>query len=300
MRVVTVAGAYPNGSPEPEGHPGAVRPDGSIVSLAELGHPSVLALIEAGPDAWAAVEEQVASPDAPVRWTLGSVRLLAPVPRPPRNMVCVGVNYQSHFDEGKRPEGTTVPESPVLFTKPWTSLSGHDEVVPIDRRATDEVDWEAELAVVVGRGGINIAPEQALDHVFGWTLANDLSARDLQLEKGMFGQWHKGKSLDGFCPLGPWIVTRSELADYRDVALQLRVNGVVKQQFRAGDMINSVERIIARVSLGQRLLPGDVILTGTAAGVGHWRTPREFLHGGDVVEIESDALGLLRTRFAES
>lgn len=276
---------------------GVLRTDGAVVALADLGHPSVLELIEAGPAAWARVA--TASSAAPTAVHLDEVELLAPVPRPPRNMICVGVNYRSHFDEGKRPEGTTVPDAPVLFTKPWTALVGHDARVEIDRTATDRVDWEAEIAVVIGVGGRNIDPADAMGHVFGYTLANDLSARDLQLANGQFGQWFKGKGLDGFCPMGPSLVTADEVGDYRDLHVTLSVNGTVKQDFQAVDMINDVARIIARCSLGMTLLPGDVILTGTAAGVGHWREPPEFLHGGDVVEIGCPGLGVLRTTMAE-
>ena len=135
------------------------------------------------------------------------------------------------------------------------------------------MDWEAEIAVVIGRGGRNIAAGDALDHVFGYTLSNDVSARDLQLQHGMFGQWYKGKSLDGFCPMGPSIVTAAEVGDYRDIEVELRVNGVQKQSFRAAAMVNSVPRLIERISLGCSLLPGDVILTGTAAGRGALARP---------------------------
>lgn len=285
---------------------GILRPDGAISPLERFGHWSVLDLIEAGPAAWQAVEEDSAAgsgANANTETDLipsDDAVFLPPMPRTPRNMVCVGLNYREHFDEGDRPEGSAVPEAPVLFTKPWTSLSGHDGTVEIDRAATNKADWEAEIAVVIGLGGRNISEEDALGHVFGYTLANDLSARDLQLEHGMFGQWFKGKSLDGFCPMGPAVVTASEVGDYRSIEVELRVNGVVKQSFRASSMVNSVPRIIARLSLGCSLVPGDVILTGTAAGVGHWRKPPEFLGDGDTVEIESPQLGLLRTHFTEA
>ena len=296
---------------------GILRPDGAISGLERFGHQSVLDLIEAGPAAWQEVEEASAAGsntnantetgDIPAADAHGTGLIpaadavyLPPILRTPRNMVCVGLNYREHFDEGDRPEGSAVPEAPVLFTKPWTSLSGHDSTVEIDRAATNKADWEAEIAVVIGVGGRNISEEDALGHVFGYTLANDLSARDLQLEHGMFGQWFKGKSLDGFCPMGPAVVTAPEVGDYRSIEVELRVNGVVKQSFRASSMVNSVPRIIARLSLGCSLVPGDVILTGTAAGVGHWRKPPEFLGDGDTVEIESPQLGLLRTHFTEA
>ena len=276
-----------------------LHPDSTTTPLSQVGHDSVMSLIEAGPEAWA--EAESASQDGPrEQIDLDDVGLLPPLPRTPRNMFCVGLNYREHFDEGQRPEGAELPSAPVLFTKPWTCLIGHGGTVEIDRTATEKVDWEAEIAVVIGVGGHNISVDNALDHVFGYALSNDVSARDLQLEHGQFGQWYKGKSLDGFCPMGPSIVTAAEVGDYRDIAVKLRVNGVQKQSFVAAAMVNSVPRLIARVSLGCALLPGDVILTGTAAGVGHWREPPEFLGAGDVVEIESPQLGLLRTRFTES
>lgn len=276
-----------------------LHPDSTTTPLSQVGHASVMSLIEAGPSAWAEAESSSRYElREPVN--LDDVELLAPLPRTPRNMFCVGLNYREHFDEGKRPEGSSIPAAPVLFTKPWTCLIGHGGTVEIDRVATERVDWEAEIAVVIGMGGRNINEHDALDHVFGYALSNDVSARDLQLEHGQFGQWYKGKSLDSFCPMGPSIVTASEVGDYRDIEIMLRVNGVQKQSFRAVDMVNSVPRLIARISLGCGLLPGDVILSGTASGVGHWREPPEFLWDGDVVEIESPQLGLLRTHFTES
>ena len=288
MRLVTIQS--PTGETA-----GILHADGAVSSLAEAGHNSVIGLIESGPDAWAEVEATASEGSERVSDPV----LLPPLPRTPRNMFCVGLNYRDHFDEGKRPEGSAVPEAPVLFTKPWTCLVGHDATVELDRNVSDRVDWEAEIAVVIGKGGRNISVDDALDHVFGYTLSNDVSARDLQLEHGQFGQWYKGKSLDGFCPMGPSLVTAAEVGDYRKIEVELRVNGVQKQSFRASSMVNSVERLIARVSLGCSLLPGDTILTGTSSGVGHWREPPEFLGDGDVVEIESPQLGLLRTHFSE-
>ena len=289
MRLVTTQ--------SPTGEAAAIlHADGSVSPLAADGHTSVIDLIESGPEAWARVESR-ASAEGLER--ISDPVLLPPVPRTPRNMFCVGLNYRDHFDEGKRPEGSAVPEAPVLFTKPWTCLVGHEATVDLDRAASNRVDWEAEIAVVIGRGGSNISTDDALDHVFGYTLSNDVSARDLQLEHGMFGQWYKGKSLDGFCPMGPSIVSAAEVGDYRDIEVDLRVNGVQKQSFCAASMVNPVPRLIARASLGCSLLPGDIILTGTSSGVGHWREPPEFLGAGDVVEIESPQLGLLRTHFSE-
>jgi 2-keto-4-pentenoate hydratase/2-oxohepta-3-ene-1,7-dioic acid hydratase in catechol pathway len=257
----------------------------------------VASLIEAGPEEWSRVAE--ASRSGAPGWALDELPLLAPIPRPPRNAFAVGANYATHFDEGVRPSGSSIPDIPVFFTKPWTSLVGHDAEVAIDRAATQKVDWEAEIAVVIGQPGVDIPRDQAMGHVFGYCLANDVSARELQLAGAPFAQWFKGKSLDGFGPLGPWITTVDEVGDPTAIDIRLTVNGVTKQEFTSAGMFHDVPAIIARLSLGMRLLPGDVILTGTSAGVGHWRDPQEFLSGGDVVEITSSVLGTLRTRFTE-
>jgi 2-keto-4-pentenoate hydratase/2-oxohepta-3-ene-1,7-dioic acid hydratase in catechol pathway len=159
---------------------------------------------------------------------------------------------------------------------------------------TSQVDWEVELAVVIGRRGRDIAADRALHHIFGYTVANDVSARDLQFLDG--GQWYRGKSLDTFCPLGPWIVTTDELGDARGLRLTLRVNGVTKQDASTDDLIFAIPEIIASASAGRTLYPGDVILTGTPGGVGFTRTPPEFLSVGDLVEAEIERIGLLRNR----
>ncbi len=292
MRLVTVGT-----SDDPLG--AVLHPDSTISELSDFGYRDISTLIEAGPDAWSAVEAAaVGASGKPI--DLDAAVLQPPLPRTPRNMFCVGLNYRDHFDEGDRPDGSSIPQAPVLFTKPWTCLVGHGGTVVVDRSATQRADWEAEIAVVIGTPGLNIAVEDALDHVFGYTLANDVSARDLQLEHGQFGQWYKGKSLDSFCPMGPAIVTANEIGDYREIEVELKVNGVSKQSFRAAAMVNSIPRIISRVSLGCALLPGDVILTGTASGVGHWRKPPEFLHAGDVVEISSPQLGSLRSHIEDA
>ena len=159
---------------------------------------------------------------------------------------------------------------------------------------TNEVDWEVELAVVIGRAGRNISRGAAVDHIFGYTVANDVTARDLQFLDGK--QWYRGKSLDTFCPLGPWIVTADELADARGLRLTLRVNGVTKQDASTDELLFPVPEIVASASAGRTLLPGDVILTGTPAGVGFTRTPPEYLKDGDVVEAEIDRIGVLRNQ----
>jgi len=185
---------------------------------------------------------------------------------------------------------------PVIFTKAPTTISGPYDDVHVDRAATQQVDWEVELGVVIGTGGRNIARADALRHVFGYTVINDLSARDLQQQHM---QWFKGKSLDGFCPMGPVIVTADEFGDPQNKRLQLRVNGTTKQDGHTSNMIFPVDVIIEWLSKGLTLEPGDVIATGTPEGVGMGRTPQEFLVDGDVVETEVEGIGILRNRIVD-
>lgn len=226
---------------------------------------------------------------------LAGLRLLAPFPRPVRNVICLGWNYADHLAEGARARGKEqkLPEHPVFFTKATTSVIGPEAEVVLDERVTQQLDWEVEVAVVIGPGGRDIPEERALEHVFGYTVVNDVSARDLQFRHQ---QWFKGKSLDTCCPMGPWIVTADEIPDPQNLTLRMRVNGMVKQQSTTRNMIFPVRRIIAELSLGLTLEAGDVIATGTPEGVGFARTPPEFLRPGDVMEAEVEGIGLLRNR----
>jgi 2-keto-4-pentenoate hydratase/2-oxohepta-3-ene-1,7-dioic acid hydratase in catechol pathway len=186
-----------------------------------------------------------------------------------------------------------LPDVPIFFTKAATSVSGPYDSIPWDRSATQQIDYEAELGVIIGTGGKNISRERALSHVFGYTVINDVSARDLQ-----FGhkQWFKGKSLDGFCPMGPLVVTADEFGDPQRKRITLRVNGETRQDATTGDMLFSVAAIIEQLSRGMTLEPGDIIATGTPEGVGLGRTPPVYLEHGDVVETEIEGIGLLRNR----
>jgi 2-keto-4-pentenoate hydratase/2-oxohepta-3-ene-1,7-dioic acid hydratase in catechol pathway len=270
-----------------------VRVDDLFLSLQSLGYKDVADFLTAEPVERRSrvVETGLGHPAVRIEH---SWQLLAPVPVPPRNMFCIGTNYRAHFDEGDRPADTRPPVRPVVFTKPWTTLAGHGQEVCVDPRLTRMVDWEAEVAVVVGRGGRDIPAADAYAHVFGLTLANDLSARDVQLGEGNLNQWFLGKALDGFCPMGPEIVSLDEL-EVDDVSFTLRVNGTQKQAGRLADLVFDIPALIAFLSRYTALLPGDVILTGTPAGVGHWRKPQEFLGDGDVVTISSPQLGVLET-----
>jgi 2-keto-4-pentenoate hydratase/2-oxohepta-3-ene-1,7-dioic acid hydratase in catechol pathway len=278
---------------------GAVVGD-TVIDLAAAsggGLPSdMLELIEGGPAALARAKEVVQRGVNGV--PLASATLLAPIPRPRRNVICLGLNYRAHAAEGAQVFGTQVkePDFPIFFSKPPTTVVGPDAAIEIDERVTREVDWEVELTVVIGTAGRDISKGAALDHVFGYTIANDVSARDLQFRHG--GQWFKGKGLDTFCPLGPWIVTADEIPDPAGLEIVLRVNGVEKQHSNTAKLIFDIPTTIASLSEGLTLEPGDLILTGTPEGVGFARKPPEFLHDGDVVECEVDGLGVLRNPVA--
>ena len=226
---------------------------------------------------------------------LSEARLHAPIPRPSKNVFCVGWNYLDHFEEGAkaRTQKVDLPEHPAFFSKAATSVTGPYDAIPFDAKVSVQIDWEVELALVIGPGGKNISEGEAMKHVFGFTVVNDVSARDIQRRHN---QWFKGKSLDGSCPMGPWIVTADEVRDPGDLRLRTRVNGAVKQDSSTKYLYFKLPRIIAELSLGLTLEPGDIIATGTPSGVGYARTPPEFLKLGDVLETEVEGIGLLRNR----
>lgn len=273
-------------------HLGAVRGE-QVVALNGVA-PDMLGLIETGPAGLAQAAKTAESGDAAWR-PLGSVQLLAPIPRPRQNVVCVGLNYVAHAVESDRARGREhkLPSVPVFFTKAVTAVAGPSDDFALDPQATEQLDYEAELAFVIGRTGKNIRRSEALDYVFGYTVANDISARDLQ---SRHQQFFKGKSLDGSCPLGPWIVTADEIPDPAALTVRLRVNGELRQESGVHDLIFDVPTLIEHLSRGMTLEAGTVVLTGTPAGVGLGFTPPRFLAPGDVLETEIDAIGSLRTR----
>ncbi len=256
----------------------------------------MLALIDGGKAALTRLAA-TASSSSSNRVPLAQVELLAPIPRPRKNIVCLGWNYFDHAKESAAVTGRTieVPEHPVVFTKSVTSVNGPYAEVPAQAELTQQLDWEVELGVIIGTGGRNIAEARALDHVFGYTVINDISARDVQFRHK---QYFLGKSLDGACPMGPWLVTSDEIADPQNLQLRSWVNGVLKQHANTCDMIFSVARTIAILSRGMTLEPGDIIATGTPAGVGFARTPPEFMKSGDVVECEVTGIGRIQNRIA--
>jgi len=278
---------------------GAVLDDGRMLDLAAAGIPQtdMLALIEAGPAAMAAVLEAIAAGPAAATLPAGSVKLEAPIPRPRRNVFCVGRNYMDHVAEGDRTRGITnseLPKFPQFFTKAPDTVIAPDESIPPFTGITQWLDYEVELACIIGTGGTNIPKEQALDHVFGWTIGNDITGRDLQRR---YGQWFKGKSLDRSCPLGPWIVPAGEL-DALNTGIRLFINGEKRQDSNTAKMIFDVKEIIHQLSIGFTLKPGDVIITGTPEGVGYAMVPPQTLKPGDVIEAEIDGIGRLKTTVA--
>lgn len=232
---------------------------------------------------------------------LAQVRLLAPIPRPARSLFCVGKNYREHarefvrsgFDVGADPH-RPVEADPVIFSKLATSVVGPHDEVDLHPAATREVDYEGELAVVIGRPGRNLRAADAMAHVFGYTLLNDVTARDLQKRHR---QWTLGKSLDTFCPMGPWITSADEIDPVR-LEFTTHVNGELRQRGAGGDMIHAIPALIEVLSAGITLQAGDIIATGTPAGVGIGFDPPRYLQPGDIVSVSADGLGSLRNRFA--
>jgi 2-keto-4-pentenoate hydratase/2-oxohepta-3-ene-1,7-dioic acid hydratase in catechol pathway len=282
--------------------------DGRVLDLAAAGRHvneaadfgSMLAIIRGGEGTLAALQRIAARSDEFAdRWLdAETLRLLAPIPVPVRNVYCVGRNYAEHVKEGYARAGkeAKLPEVPQFFTKATGTVNSPDGDVRLDSRLTQLLDYEVELAVVIGRGGRDIPTDKAFEHVFGYTVANDFTARDLQRRHE---QWFKGKSLDTTCPLGPCIVDRAEIGDPATLELSLSVNGEERQRGRVAQMIFDIPTIIASLSAGLTLEPGDIISTGTPSGVGYAMNPPRALKDGDLVVARIDRIGELRNRIVE-
>ena len=252
---------------------------------------SMLGIIRGGAPARVELDRIVQSGGEPLRLT--EVRLHAPIPRPTKQIFCVGWNYLEHFAEGARKLGDDrqLPQWPVFFSKAPTTVIGPTDTIPYDAAISTSLDWEVELAVVIGTACKNLTESNAMAHVFGYTVINDVTWRDIQRRHG--GQWDKGKSLDGTCPMGPVIVTADEL-DPTALRVTCRVNGVTKQDSNTKFLYFKLPRILQDLSVGMTLEPGDIISTGTPEGVGYARNPPEFLKPGDLLETEVDGIGVLR------
>ncbi len=291
MRFATFrqGGARRVGVVDPVG--GSIRPLPAEDDLAERG---VLAL----------VERSVAGRSLPAAGDpvpLSDVVLEAPIPRPHRNIFCVGKNYHEHAHEFARSgfdssaASGAVPDAPIIFSKVPECVTGPGNPIRMDRRVSPAVDYEAELAVVIGKGGRGVSRVDALSHIWGYTIVNDVTARDLQ---GRHKQWLIGKSQDSFCPMGPWAVTADEV-DLADTAVRCWVNGELRQDANTRALIFDVPTLIETLSAGITLLPGDIIATGTPAGVGIGFTPPRYLADGDTVRIEIGGIGVLENRVEE-
>lgn len=292
--------------------PALVLPDGSAVALQQLAGVldddlpadtaaafrsahlrDVVALGSIPPEVVASIDAAIGSGAlAGASLPAGSVRLLAPL-MPAKNVFCVGRNYREHIAEGERAQNIKVgvTEVPVFFTKPPTAVVGPGAEVPIFPHVSTNIDYEVELAVVIGIAGRDISKERAMEHVFGYTIMNDVTARDVQRRHG--GQYFKGKGLDGSCPLGPVIVTADEIGDPARLGVRTSVNGELRQNGNTADMIFDIPTLIASLSEGLTLEPGDILATGTPSGVGYAMDPPQFLTPGDTVVCEVDGIGRL-------
>lgn len=277
--------------------------DGLVVDVAGFGATvglplpaTMLEFIDLGPLALTALQDRLvdADPAHLVGCSVpeGNVRLLAPIPRPRKNVFGIGLNYTEHVAESARALDTEnkLPKEPVIFSKPPTAVIGTGDPILHQAKVTQQLDWECELAVVIGQTARRVDEASALDYVFGYTVINDVSARDCRRA----GQWIVSKGQDSFAPMGPCIVTRDEIPDPQVLNLWTKVNGVEKQNANTSLMLFSVAQLIADISSVMTLEPGDIIATGTPAGVGAGRQPPEFMWPGDVVECHVEGIGTLR------
>jgi len=282
---------------------GVLAPEGLVVDVETLGMATaldlpgrMLDLIDLGPPALAALQgalDEMAGAWAPgVALPAANVALLAPIPRPRKNIFGIGLNYVEHVEESSRKLDTSkeLPEKPVIFSKPPTSVVGPGEPILHDAALTQQLDWEVELAAIIGTTARRVEKAQALAHVFGYSVMIDVSARDNRRA----GQWIYSKGMDSYAPFGPCIVTADEIADPQVLDLWLSVNGVEKQRSNTRHMLFDVAHLIADISMGMTLEPGDIIATGTPEGVGAGRDPQEWLWPGDVVVAAVEGIGMLR------
>lgn len=228
---------------------------------------------------------------AEFKHSFSDIEWLAPIPRTPKNIICVGRNYAEHAKE----MGGEAPVDLVVFTKSPAAIAADDETVPVHSELTDAYDYEGELAIVIGKGGTAIPKQMAYDHVFGYTIANDLTARDLQSKHQ---QYFLGKSLVKSCPMGPYIVTKDEIPQSQNLSIVTKVNEEIRQNGNTKDMIRRVDDLISEISMYTPLEPGDVILTGTPAGVGKGFNPPKFLKAGDTIKVSIESIGTLVTHLS--
>lgn len=237
--------------------------------------------------------EQARADENPDRfkYPFTAIEWLSPIPRTPKNILCVGKNYADHAAEMG---ADAPPEKLMIFTKSPTTIAADEQDISVHADVTDSLDYEGELAVVISKGGRNIPKQLAYDYIFGYTIANDVTARDVQ---AAHGQFFLGKSLDGSCPMGPYIVTKNEIPNPENLSVVTKVNDEVRQNGNTASMIFKIDELIAEISRFVTLEPGDVILTGTPAGVGKGMTPPTFLKQGDTVKVSIESIGTLVNKF---
>ncbi|WP_201716877.1 fumarylacetoacetate hydrolase family protein [Rossellomorea arthrocnemi] len=268
-----------------------VEKDGRLFDLAGVHDlpQDLLRGIEVGGDFLKSVESVLKNKVCEIRsFTEDEVKWLSPIPKVKRNIMCVGKNYRDHAIEMGGEQD--IPTDIMIFTKATNTIIGHEETVFHHEDITEELDYEGELAVIIGKKGRRISPEEAMEYVFGYSILNDITARDLQKKHGQF---FIGKSLDTTCPMGPYIVTKDEVEDPHNLSITTKVNGEIRQSSNTDQMIFSIPTIISILSKGMTLEPGDIIATGTPSGVGKGYKPPRFLRKGDKVEIEIEGVGIL-------
>ena len=276
--------------------------DGKALDLSKAGAKSdvssVLAILKGGDAATSELRALEANPPAGAIVPITMKDLLAPIPTPERNIFCIGRNYGAHAAESQRARGEEVklPKYPMIFTKGPNTVVGATATVRYDRKISQAYDYEVELGVVIGKAGRDITYENAMDHVWGYTVANDVTARDVQ---AMHVQFFKGKSLDESLPIGPWFMDKETVGDPKTVELTTFVNGEERQRGKPSDLIFDIPRLIVTLSAGMTLFPGDVIITGTPEGVGYAMTPPKLLKHGDRMELAIDRIGKLDNTIVE-
>tara|TARA_B100000674_G_scaffold322258_1_gene268613 strand:+ start:483 stop:1370 length:888 start_codon:yes stop_codon:yes gene_type:complete len=275
---------------------GIINPDGNVVDLSGIeGVTDLNSLVKAGPECWQECADRMTSGE--VETELEKVKLLAPFTSLARNIFCVGKNYVDHaaefqgsgFDDANK-SGQDIPEHPIFFTKADSTIIGPGQSIPASEDPLASTDYEGELTVVIGKSGYKLDHSQALEHVFGYTIINDVTSRGLQKKHN---QWFLGKNLDGFCPMGPTVVTADEINDVSSLELITSVNGEERQRARLSQLIFDIPELLVTLSSVMTLNPGDLIATGTPAGVGVGFSPPKFLEKGDQVEITIEPIGTL-------
>ena len=256
---------------------------------------NMLDLIDLGFELVEELNDMIAETDAElfdeIAYEMDEVTFLAPIPKPRKNIIGIGLNYTEHVAESARTLDTTgkLPQKPIIFSKPPTTVTATNTDIIKNTKLTEQLDWEVELAVVIGKKGKYVAKTDAMDYVFGYTVINDISARDCRRE----GQWIVSKGQDTFAPMGPILVTKDEIENPHNLNLSLKVNGVEKQNSNTKFLLFNINDLIEDLSIVFTLEPGDIIATGTPSGVGAGRNPQEWLHNGDVVEATVEGIGTI-------